>query len=118
MLGEFGNGEDRIWNLGTRYEEIQNFINHIWVTSTDNLAQEVLSGRYGNGDVRKTVLGSRYNDVQDQVNAGNAQYYTVQSGDTLSGIASKHGTSYQKVAQLNGISNPNVIYVGQRLRVK
>ncbi|MDC0789255.1 LysM peptidoglycan-binding domain-containing protein, partial [Coprococcus comes] len=24
----------------------------------------------------------------------------------------------QKVAQLNGISNPNVIYVGQRLRVK
>lgn len=68
--------------------------------------------------MRKTVLGSRYNDVQDQVNAGNAQYYTVQSGDTLSDIAAKYGTSYQKVAQLNGISNPNVIYVGQRLRVK
>ena len=46
------------------------------------------------------------------------RYYTVQSGDTLSGIAAKYGTSYQKVAQLNGISNPNVIYVGQRLRVK
>ena len=118
MLGEFGNGEDRIKNLGTRYEEVQNFINHIWITSTDNLAQEVLSGRYGNGDVRKTVLGSRYNDVQDQVNAGNAQYYTVQSGDTLSDIASKYGTSYQKVAQLNGLSNPNLIYVGQILRVK
>lgn len=68
--------------------------------------------------MRKTVLGSRYNDVQDQVNAGSAQYYTVQSGDTLSGIAAKYGTSYQKVAQLNGISNPNVIYVGQKLRVK
>lgn len=37
---------------------------------------------------------------------------------TLSGIAAKYGTSYQKVAQLNGISNPNVIYVGQKLRVK
>ena len=97
---------------------MQNFINHIWITCTDNLAQEVLSGRYGNGDVRKTVLGSRYNDVQDQVNAGSAKYYTVQSGDTLSGIAAKYGTSYQKVAQLNGISNPNVIYVGQKLRVK
>lgn len=118
MLGEFGNGEDRIRNLGTRYEEVQNFINHIWITSTSNLAQEVLSGRYGNGDVRKAVLGSRYNDVQDQVNAGSAQYYIVQSGDTLSGIAAKYGTSYQKVAQLNGISNPNVIYVGQKLRVK
>lgn len=118
MLGEFGNGEDRIRNLGTRYEEVQNFINHIWVTSIDNLAQEVLSGRYGNGDVRKTVLGSRYNDVQDQVNAGNAQYYTVQSGDTLSNIASKYGTTYQKIAQLNGMSNPNLIYVGQKLRIK
>lgn len=118
MLGEFGNGEDRIRNLGTRYEEVQNFINHIWATSTSNLVQEVLSGRYGNGDVRKTVLGSRYNDVQDQVNDGSAQYYTVQSGDTLSSIASKYGTSYQTIAQLNGLSNPNLIYTGQRLRVK
>lgn len=118
MLGEFGNGEDRIRNLGTRYEEVQNFINHIWITSTSNLAQEVLSGRYGNGDVRKTVLESRYNDVQDQVNAGSARYYTVQSGDTLSSIAAKYGTSYQTIAQLNGLSNPNLIYAGQKIRVK
>ena len=97
---------------------MQNFINHIWATSTSNLAQEVLSGRYGNGDVRKTVLGSRYNNVQDQVNAGSAQYYTVQSGDTLSGIAAKYGTTHQKIAQLNGMSNPNLIYVGQKLRIK
>ena len=118
MRGEFGNGEERKSWLGTRYEEVQNFINHIWATSTSNLVQEVLSGRYGNGDVRKTVLGSRYNDVQDQVNDGSAQYYTVQSGDTLSSIASKYGTSYQTIAQLNGLSNPNLIYTGQRLRVK
>ena len=43
--------------------------------------------------------------------------YTVQSGDTLSSIASKFGTSYQALASLNGISNPNLIYVGQVLRV-
>lgn len=43
--------------------------------------------------------------------------YTVQSGDTLSSIASKFGTSYQTLASLNGISNPNLIYVGQALRV-
>nr|DAE25693.1 MAG TPA: Cpl 1 lysin [Siphoviridae sp. ctC6Q17] len=43
--------------------------------------------------------------------------YTVQSGDTLSGIASKLGTSYQTLASLNGISNPNLIYVGQVLQV-
>ena len=43
--------------------------------------------------------------------------YTVRSGDTLSSIASKFGTSYQALANLNGISNPNLIYVGQVLRV-
>lgn len=43
--------------------------------------------------------------------------YTVQAGDTLSGIASKYGTTYQELAALNGISDPNVIRVGQVLKV-
>ena len=43
--------------------------------------------------------------------------YTVHSGDTLSSIAAKFGTSYQALASLNGISNPNIIYIGQVLRV-
>lgn len=43
--------------------------------------------------------------------------YTVKSGDTLSGIASKYGTTYQRLAQINGISNPNVIYPGQVLKI-
>lgn len=47
-----------------------------------------------------------------------AQYYTVKSGDTLSGIAAKYGTTYQQIAKLNGIANPNVILAGQKLRVK
>ncbi|WP_099205901.1 LysM peptidoglycan-binding domain-containing protein [Scatolibacter rhodanostii] len=43
--------------------------------------------------------------------------YTVQSGDTLSGIASRYGTTYQNLANLNGIANPNLIYPGQVLKV-
>lgn len=43
--------------------------------------------------------------------------YTVQRGDTLSGIASKYGTSYQQLMQLNGLSH-TTIYVGQTLKVK
>ena len=43
--------------------------------------------------------------------------YTVKSGDTLSGIASKFGTTYQELARINGISNPNLIYPGQVLTV-
>lgn len=55
-------------------------------------------------------------DIRGQYQA--AQYYTVKSGDTLSGIAAKYGTTYQQLAQLNGIANPSKIYAGQKLRVK
>lgn len=49
--------------------------------------------------------------------SGGAVYYTVQSGDTLSAIASRYGTSYQNIAAINGISDPNKIYAGQVLRI-
>lgn len=41
--------------------------------------------------------------------------YTVQYGDNLSSIAAKLGTTYQALATLNGLSNPNLIYPGQTL---
>ena len=45
----------------------------------------------------------------------NSNTYIVKSGDTLSGIAGKFNTTYTQLAQLNHISNPNVIHVGQVL---
>ncbi len=44
-------------------------------------------------------------------------YYTVRPGDTLTSIANTHGVSYQSIAKLNGISNPNLIYPGEVLRI-
>ena len=41
--------------------------------------------------------------------------YTVQFGDNLSSIAAKLGTTYQALAALNGLANPNLIYPGQTL---
>lgn len=119
MLGHYGNGDARKEALGTRYNEVQDMINHIASASANQLAQEVWAGTYGNGEVRKVVLGSRYSEVMSIVNGTvQAQYYTIKAGDTLSGIASKYGTTYQRLARLNGISNPNLIYAGQTIRVK
>lgn len=41
--------------------------------------------------------------------------YTVQKGDTLSAIAKKYGLNYREIANYNGISNPDLIFVGQKL---
>lgn len=49
--------------------------------------------------------------------SGSDTVYTVKAGDTLSGIASKYGTTYQKLAAYNGISNPNLIHVGQKIKI-
>lgn len=47
------------------------------------------------------------------------KYYTVKKGDTLAKIAKKYNTSVKKLLALNPkIKNPNLIYVGQRVRVK
>lgn len=70
MQGKYGNGTARKQALGSRYDEVQDFINHISTASAQTLAQEVLAGKYGNGDTRKTVLGSRYKEVQAIVNQG------------------------------------------------
>lgn len=49
-------------------------------------------------------------------NANNStQYYVVKNGDNLSMIANKYGTTWQKLASLNNLTNPNYLYVGQKL---
>lgn len=90
--------------------------------SVDELAREVIAGKYGNGDARKQALGSRYDEVQARVNeilgVGKKEYYTVVSGDNLTKIANKYGTTVNQLVAWNNIANPNLIYAGQKLRVK
>lgn len=96
--------------------------------TTAQLAEEVIAGQWGNGEDRKkrlTAAGYDYNAVQNIVNNKMAAkkkpvsvYYVVKRGDTLSGIASKYGTTYTYLARLNGIADPNKIYPGQKIRVK
>jgi lipoprotein NlpD len=50
-------------------------------------------------------------------NAGKAGYYTVRQGDTLIRIALESGQNWKDIARWNNLDNPNVIEVGQVLRV-
>ena len=46
------------------------------------------------------------------------QYYTIRPGDTLSEIARRFGTTVSALTRLNGISDPDKIYAGNRIRIK
>ncbi|AME08782.1 MULTISPECIES: LysM peptidoglycan-binding domain-containing protein [Gemella] len=59
-----------------------------------------------------------YNETVSQVAKAKSQgYYTVVLGDTLGKISNKFGVSVDKLVQLNNVSNPNLIYVGEVLKV-
>lgn len=121
MKDKYGRGATRKEKLGSRYNEVQNFINHIFSASAQTLADEVWAGKYGDGNTREIVLGPRYDEVMKIVNGGSsssAQYYTIKSGDTLSEIASRFGTSVSQLQKWNNIPNPNLIYAGRKIRVK
>ena len=144
--GLWGNGEDRKNRLeaaGYDYNTIQGIVNASYNQPKDTITYytvkrgDTLSGigsKYGVAwkDIAKlnNIAGPKYiiytgqvlkipvkGSSSSQPSAPTYKTYTVKSGDTLSGIASKFGTTYQKIAQLNGISNPNLIYPGQVLKI-
>ena len=93
--------------------------------SVTEIAHEVIDGKWGNGTERKNKLskaGYNYDAVQNKVNEllndKKEVVYTVQKGDTLMYIANKFGTSVDALAKKNGIKNKNLIYVGQKLKIK
>ena len=47
----------------------------------------------------------------------NADTVTVKAGDTVSELAQKYNTTVNTIQQLNNLSNPNLIFVGQQLKV-
>lgn len=62
---------------------------------------------------QSSISGDRNNESENSA----VKYYVVQPGNTLSGIAERYGTTVQALAQLNNISNPNLIHVGQVLKI-
>ena len=57
----------------------------------------------------------------DQENGENQlqdyQIYTVKKGNTLSQIAINYNTTVEKIVSLNNITNPNLIYIGQNIKI-
>ena len=109
----------------TKYDAVEDVENSVDnSTNIDAIARDVIAGKYGNGNERKNKLGNLYEEVQKRVNemlknnVSQETIYIVKSGDTLSAIAKKYNTTYQKIASDNNIKNPNLIFPGQKLVIK
>jgi GH25 family lysozyme M1 (1,4-beta-N-acetylmuramidase) len=128
IAGKYGNGETRKKALGDKYNQVQEKVNQLLKQpkkSIEEIVKEVIAGKWGNGNDRKARLtnaGYNYNDIQNKVNnllgSNNKVYYTIKSGDNLSSIAKKYGTTVNQLVQWNNIKNPNLIYPNQKIRVK
>lgn len=63
------------------------------------------------GDIRGT------GKVQQSSGGTVGTVHTVKSGDTLSGIAKKYGTTVKRLQSVNGIKDVNKIYAGQKIKI-
>ena len=71
-----------------------------------------------NPAIAKPVTNTTQTSTSTTISASSGEtIYIVKSGDSLSAIASRYGTTYQELAKYNNISNPNVIRVGQKIKI-
>ena len=75
LLGIYGNGEERKRRLGSRYKEVQDYIDSVYSKNAkkdnvdiEKLAIDVIAGKLGEGEERVKNLGKHYNEVQKKVN--------------------------------------------------
>ena len=97
---------DSLWGISQTYGTTVNNLKQI-----NNLSSNVIYV----GQVLK--LKQQSNSTSNQAPQSTADTYTVQSGDTLWGIANTHDTMVNNLKQINDLTS-DTIYVGQVLKLK
>lgn len=135
--GKWGNGEERKNKLirsGYSYEEIQKKVNE---KLSSNLSKEI-EYQVKVGDTLSKIASLYHMTYQELASYNhlsnpnqiypnqiikipnqtlNSKYYQVKKGDNLSKIAKENNTTVEKLVKINTIKNPNLIYVGQKIRI-
>jgi LysM repeat protein len=75
-------------------------------------------GRHHHAKTPSTTVASKTKKKHPHGRTHQRRMYTVQSGDTLGGIAAKTGTTVAQLLQLNPGIDPQALRVGQKIRVQ
>ena len=109
-------GEQRLQGIGTRWN------NYIGLQYSDRGRINGISGAVDLDRFSEEIFLDETSEVpviENPTGTINTETitYTVQRGDTLWAIARRYGTTSGEIAEINNISNPNLIYPGQELRI-
>lgn len=140
ISGSWGNGEERknkLISSGYDYEKVQNKVNELLKSTSNSFVNytvkkgDTLSGiaskynktleelaNYNNISNPNKIIVGQVIKIPNYNISTNKEYYIVKKNDTLSGIAKKYNTTINKLLSLNNIKNKNLIYVGQKIRIK
>ena len=135
--GKWENGEERrnkLTTSGYPYEEIQKKVNE---KLNSNLRKEI-EYKVKKGDTLSKIALLYHMTYQELASYNhlsnpnqiypnqiikipnqtlNSKYYQVKKGDNLSKIAKENNTTVENLVKINNIKNPNLIYVGQKIRI-
>lgn len=113
-LAYYGN-YDELVNINS------NWNNWIGIQYTDRGIVDGVNGYVDRDKYTEQIFLEESSQIPNIENAGTYNtktiYYTVKKGDTLSEIALEYGTTVSEIADINNISNPNLIYPGEVIRI-
>ena len=70
------------------------------------------------GSAAKPAQNTQSSQSAQKPSQTGATVYTVRSGDTLSKIAKRNGTTVKRLCQLNGLSEASTLRIGQKIKLK
>lgn len=112
---------DTLWQIANKNNMSVNELKSLNQLSSDIIyVGQILKVHKDTTDVKNEVTQTPSEEKttpQQTVVVQSSEQYMVQSGDTLNQIALKTGVSIDKLVQLNSLTNPNLIAIGQTLNL-
>src|SRR5699024_949334 len=92
-------------------------LNNMSLSDIIHVGDKLKVSGQANNDSSSNDSNSNSSSNSSSSSSSETTTYVVKSGDTLSKIASAHGTTANKIASLSGISTSDILHIGDKLTV-